>query len=185
MKHTGLLLFILLFTLSGCLQTRQNSAEQLAQQKAIQERQQQQQLAEYRQRIQMQIEDNDLRLAESQQEVQQLQAELARRPTNADIQNLEKRIGALEQMIQRMEIQREKDREEIVNTLSQRMANVLAQQQASQAVASGRTHEVARGETLSAIAAAYRVSSQRIIQVNNLSKPDNLRVGQKLIIPGN
>src|SRR5690606_20644798 len=120
-------------------------------QQAIQQRQQQQQLAEYRQRIQLQMEDTDTRLLESQQQVQQLRAELASRPTNADIQNRENRMAALEQMIQRMEVQRAKDREEMIETLSQRMAAVMSQQQATRAAASGRTHEVARGETLSAI----------------------------------
>ncbi len=170
--------------LCGC-QTRTNTSQQLAQQKAIQERQQQQQLAEQRQRIQMQLEDNDARLTESQQQVQQLRAELASRPTNADIQNLENRVAALEQMIQRMELQRAKDREEIVEILSQRMATVMSQQQASRAVSSGRTHVVASGDTLSAIAQAWKVSPQNIIQANNLRNPNDLRIGQKLIIPGN
>jgi len=170
--------------MTGCLQTRQSGVDQLAQQQALQERLQQQQQAEQRQRIQLQLEDNDVRLQESQQGVQQLRTELNNRPSNADIQNLENRIAALEQMIQRMEIQRAKDREELIEILSQRMAKVMSQQQATQAQASGRIHVVASGETLSAIAAAYRVKSQRIIQANNLQNPDNLRVGQKLTIPG-
>lgn len=175
----------MMLSLTGCIQTRQSSAEQLAQQRALQERLQQQQMAEYRQRIQMQLEDTDLRLAESQQQVQQLRAELSTRPGAAELERLENRIGALEQIIQRMEIQRAKDREEMIEILSQRIASVLSQQQSQRAAASGRTHEVARGETLSAIAAAYRVSSRAIIQANNLSNPDNLRVGQQLTIPGN
>lgn len=183
MKYFVLLFLFSLFGLTGCIQTRQTSAEQLAQQRAIQERQRQQQLAEQRQRIQMQLEDNDSRLLESQQEVQQLRAELGKRPTNDDLQNLENRISALEQMIQRMEMQRAKDREEIIEILSQRIATVLKQQQPPPAA--GRTHQVSSGETLSAIAAAYRVRSQSIINANNLQNPNNLRVGQKLIIPGN
>ena len=72
----------------------------------------------------------------------------------------------------------------MIEILSQRMATVMAQQQSARIQASGRSHEVARGETLSAIAAAYRVSSKSIIDANDLRNPDNLRVGQKLIIPG-
>ncbi|MDF3131182.1 LysM peptidoglycan-binding domain-containing protein [Kiritimatiellaeota bacterium B1221] len=183
MKVSTAVILVGLLGLSGC-QTRTNTSEQLAQQRAIQERQRQQQLAEQRQRVQMQLEDTDARLTESQQQVQQLRAELSSRPTHADIQTLENRIAALEQMIQRMEIQRAKDREEIVEILSQRMASVLSKQQATQAASSGRTHVVASGETLSAIAQAWRVSSQSIIQANNLRNPNNLRIGQKLIIPG-
>jgi LysM repeat protein len=44
---------------------------------------------------------------------------------------------------------------------------------------------VVAGETLSAIAAAYRVKSSDIIKLNNLSNPNALRVGQKLVIPAN
>jgi LysM repeat protein len=39
------------------------------------------------------------------------------------------------------------------------------------------------GETLSEIAKAYGVSVSVIIRENNLQKPDQLRVGQKLFIP--
>jgi nucleoid-associated protein YgaU len=184
-KNFTFLFFLCLFGLSGCLQTRQNTSEQLAQQKAMQERLQLQQEAEQRRIIQMQLEDNDARLQESQQGVQQLRTELNSRPTNADVRNLENRIAALEQMIQRMEIQRAKDREELIQILSQRMATVLAEQQRTRAVASGRTHVVASGETLSTIAAAYGLTSQRVIQANNLQNPDSLRIGQKLTIPGN
>lgn len=179
------LLLMSLFGSTACVQTRGPSAEQLAQQRAIQERQKQLQAEEVRQRMQLQLEDSDARLMESQQQIQQLRGELSKRPTDDELRILENRIAALEQMIQRMELQRAKDREEIVSILSKRMADLMAQQQSARVQASGRTHEVARGETLSAIAAAWQVSSQSIIRANSISDPNALRVGQKLIIPGN
>ncbi len=47
----------------------------------------------------------------------------------------------------------------------------------------GYEHIVQPGETLSAIAAAYKVSVKAIIEANNISKPESLRAGQKLFIP--
>jgi LysM repeat protein len=182
------IVFLVLFCLVsgiGCLQTRETEGDRIAQQRAIEQRQQQQQLSEQRQRVKMQFEDSEAQLNETRQELRQVKTELAARPSQEDIQRLENRISALEQLVQRMEAQRARDREEMIETLSQRMATVLSQQRARQAQSSGRTHEVARGETLSAIAAAYRVSSQAIIQANNLQNPNALRIGQKLTIPGN
>jgi LysM repeat protein len=42
---------------------------------------------------------------------------------------------------------------------------------------------VESGETLSAIAKAYGVKMKTISQANNLSNPNNLRLGQTLFIP--
>lgn len=185
MKFYVCVLILTVLGSSACVQTRGPSAEQLAQQRAAQERQRQLEIAEQRQRTQLLMEQSETRLSETQGQIQQLRMELADRPSDEEIRALENRIAALEQMMQRMELQRAKDREEIIEILSQRMASVMAQQQSARVQASGRSHEVARGETLSAIAAAYRVSSQSIIDANNLRDPNNLRVGQKLIIPGN
>ena len=184
MKFYFCVLLVSIFGTTACVQTRGPTAEQLAQQRAAQERQQQMQIAEHRQRMQMQLEDADTRLLDSQQQIKELRTELANRPSDEEFRALENRIAAMEQMMQRMELQRAKDREEVIEILSQRMATVMAQQQSARIQASGRSHEVARGETLSAIAAAYRVSSKSIIDANDIRNPDNLRVGQKLIIPG-
>lgn len=52
------------------------------------------------------------------------------------------------------------------------------------AAALGRIHVVQSGESLSAIAQLYGVSTQEIISFNNISNPDAIYVGQELIIPG-
>ncbi len=50
-------------------------------------------------------------------------------------------------------------------------------------VAEGYEHEVQRGETLATIAAQYGVSVQSIVQANNITDPNRIAVGQRLIIP--
>ncbi len=46
------------------------------------------------------------------------------------------------------------------------------------------THTIAGGESLYTIARRYEVTTQAIVQANNLSSPDKIVVGQKVIIPG-
>lgn len=176
-------LLLMLFT-SGCLQTRQTQADIEARQRAMEQQQRRMQMEEERRRVQMQFDDTETQLAEAQLEIRNLRAELNSRPQRADLESLQNRVAALEKLLQDLEVQRQKDREELLNTLSARMAQILNQQQAA-ARASARTHTVAAGETLSAIAAAYRVRSADIIRINNLSNPNALRVGQKLAIPTN
>jgi murein DD-endopeptidase MepM/ murein hydrolase activator NlpD len=49
---------------------------------------------------------------------------------------------------------------------------------------SGITYEVARGETMGAIANKYQVDEKEIIKTNKISDSGKLMAGQKLIIPG-
>lgn len=48
----------------------------------------------------------------------------------------------------------------------------------------GITHVVTSGDTLNRLAARYNASVSSIVSANNLSNPDLIRVGQKLVIPG-
>jgi murein DD-endopeptidase MepM/ murein hydrolase activator NlpD len=45
-------------------------------------------------------------------------------------------------------------------------------------------HVVKKGETVAMLARRYGVSPKAIVAVNHLKRPDQLRVGQKLVIPG-
>jgi LysM repeat protein len=87
-------------------------------------------------------------------------------------------------------------RQELTSELSTRMESILRAQQArstpTQPRAGGTSrptqqagyeHQVQAGETLSDIARAYGVSSQDIINANQMRDPNVLRVGQKLFIP--
>jgi len=44
------------------------------------------------------------------------------------------------------------------------------------------THKVARGETLSGIAARYGISLRQLMEWNGIEKPENLRAGQELLL---
>ena len=44
-------------------------------------------------------------------------------------------------------------------------------------------HVVAAGETLSAIAARYGVTTAALVEANKLDNPDRLAIGQRLVIP--
>ncbi|MCS6760928.1 MAG: peptidoglycan DD-metalloendopeptidase family protein [Candidatus Devosia symbiotica] len=46
------------------------------------------------------------------------------------------------------------------------------------------THTIASGESLYTIARLYEVTTQSLVQANNLASPDKIVVGQKVIIPG-
>lgn len=52
------------------------------------------------------------------------------------------------------------------------------------AVLAQTTHTVREGETLSEIAAKHKVQTSAILVANNLESPDNLRIGQKIRVPG-
>ena len=50
-------------------------------------------------------------------------------------------------------------------------------------VEEGQTYEVQSGDTLSSIGTDFGISWQKIAEVNNISPPYDLTVGQKLVIP--
>jgi LysM repeat protein len=54
---------------------------------------------------------------------------------------------------------------------------------AGQTSTGGRTHIVAQGETLGTIAKRYGVTIGQIQSANNVTNPDRIYVGQKLVIP--
>ncbi|MBC8098249.1 MAG: LysM peptidoglycan-binding domain-containing protein, partial [Armatimonadetes bacterium] len=49
--------------------------------------------------------------------------------------------------------------------------------------ASAQTHTVAAGESLYTISLLYEVTIQQIVDANTLENPDQLDIGQVLIIP--
>lgn len=64
-------------------------------------------------------------------------------------------------------------RDEIVEDLSARISAIAKRQEQARAA----------GQTLSAIALAYKESVKAIMQANNITDPTKLRVGQTLFIP--
>ncbi|WP_323015135.1 peptidoglycan DD-metalloendopeptidase family protein [Devosia sp.] len=55
---------------------------------------------------------------------------------------------------------------------------------AAAAGANAFTHTIASGESLYTIARRYEVTTQALVSANNLSSPDKIVVGQKIVIPG-
>lgn len=100
------------------------------------------------------------------------------------------RLDTMERQLVAMNAARESDRREIVTELSRKVATIVGGSSggsssgrgSSSSSETGYEHVVKSGETLSAIAAAYKVSSSSIKKANNL-KSDMVRVGQKLFIP--
>jgi LysM repeat protein len=112
--------------------------------------------------------------------------------TQARIDELEHRLSALESA-------RTKDRQAIVDQLSGKMADIMgsgttaksspksksatAKAGAGATSTTGYEHVVKEGDTLSAIATAYKVKTSAIVEANKLQSPYTLRTGQKLFIP--
>lgn len=116
--------------------------------------------------------------------------------TMSDVQTLQQRIASLESQLRALDAARERDRKEMIDTLTTRISQVVGASSKPRPAASASTsrprpsgpqegyeHVVEAGQTLSAIASAYNVSSKSIIDANNLANPNALRVGQKLFIP--
>jgi len=118
-------------------------------------------------------------------EIQQLRSKGQDENTKTRLDELDRRIAALDAA-------RAGDRQAIIDQLSGNVAKMMGTttvpkttKNASPSAASstGYEHIVKEGETLSAIATAYKVKPSAIIEANDLKKPDALRKGQKLFIP--
>lgn len=133
-----------------------------------------------------------------QMEVQRLQSQLdsirsgTTQSAQSQTQAMQAALDDFDRRIRLLESAREKDKQEIIDRISAKMADLIkssaptrSQKTASKRPISdtGYEHEVKAGETLSDIAAAYGVKVSVIIEANNLKNPDQLRVGQKLFIP--
>jgi LysM repeat protein len=94
------------------------------------------------------------------------------------------RLAKLEADLRRLETGLEPMRQDIVSSLSKRVADIMrGQGGGGGGTQTGREHVVKPGESLSRIAAAYGVKADAIVKANNLKSPGSLRVGQKLFIP--
>jgi len=116
-------------------------------------------------------------------EMQQLRSRGQDENTKARLDELDRRIAALDAA-------RAGDRQAIIDQLSGNVAKMMGGTAASKTSTktaptstTGYEHIVKEGETLSAIATAYKVKPSAIIDANDLKNPDALRKGQKLFIP--
>lgn len=115
-------------------------------------------------------------------EIQQLRSQGQDENTKARLDELERRIMA-------MDAARAGDRQAIVDQISANVARMMsasspkAAPKTAASSGAGYEHIVKEGETLSTIAAAYRIKPSAIIEANGLKNPDVLQKGQKLFIP--
>ena len=93
------------------------------------------------------------------------------------------RLDQLEQRVAAVDAARAKDRQAIVDELSREMAKLVNSRAPAPRTVSGVEHVVQPGQTLSEIAAVYGVRTRAIVEANNLTDPNNIRVGQTLFIP--
>jgi hypothetical protein len=142
-------------------------------------------------RLRGRIDALEMEIARMNQQVVGAGAEQTR-STQAQLSGLNATIDDLQRRIRAVDAAREADKKEIVDSLSKRMAGLMASAPRTggssggsrRAISNeGYEHTVAPGETLSAIAKAYNARTADIIQANNLQSADVLRVGQKLFIP--
>jgi len=112
--------------------------------------------------------------------------ERARSADAAEIRQLKDRLSELEKRLAALDAARASDREQIVTTLSGRISEAVKSQTGPSRgarVERGYEHVVQAGQSLSEIAAAYKVSVSAIVEANRLRNPNAIRVGQKLFIP--
>ncbi|HQQ05104.1 MAG TPA: LysM domain-containing protein [Kiritimatiellia bacterium] len=163
--------------------------ETIAQQRRRQEMYEQEDkrlVQESMRRIEGRVETLEFELERIQQELGRTQ-DAAAASARAATESLEPRMGRMESRMAALEKQREQDRQELVDSLSKKMADIMKTSSSAGRSAKrsgyGYEHTVEAGQTLSEIAAAYGVSVQRILEENNLKNANLLKVGQVLFIP--
>lgn len=100
-------------------------------------------------------------------------------------QDQDRRIDDVAREVKAAAAAREQLRREIVDALSVKIAEIVKPQQRPPPARTqrGYEHTVEPGQTLSAIAAAYKVSVQAIVDANGLKSADQVKAGQRLFIP--
>lgn len=110
----------------------------------------------------------------------------------AQLQAVQSQLDSLQQQIRTLDAARAQDKREIYDDIAKKVATLLktaptpsgpSRPAARTGSQTGYEHVVQPGETLSKIAAAYKVKMSVILEANNLTNPDSIRVGQKLFIP--
>ena len=115
----------------------------------------------------------------------------------ADAQSVRAALGNLEQRMHALEASREKDKQELVDALSKKISQIMGAPVSTgrpKASGGGKTSSgggstgggdylVKSGDTLSGIASTYGVTVSALREANGIKKDNQLRAGQKLVIP--
>lgn len=150
----------------------------------------QQWIEEQMQRLQGRLDNTEMQMEELHRQIDRLREDV-RRAGGLQESALTLKVNTIEARMAQLEAARDRDRQEIVDQISQRVSGMMATSTAAAPAArprrpistTGYEHVVETGQTLSHIAQAYGVSVKAIVDANDLKDPNNLRVGQKLFIP--
>ena len=141
----------------------------------------------------------NVRLETLQAEVDRLRADLDRRSAeqgragSAEMLAVRESVDDLNRRLAAEASARERDRKVILDSVATMLKSSGSGRSSTTSSGSstrrattarqGVLHKVESGETLSAIATAYKVSTTAILDANGLKNPNQLRVGQELVIP--
>jgi len=141
-------------------------------------------------RLRADVEDLQFKQQQMQKDIAKIQEDLQtlRRSSVAapagDLEALQARVDALDAA-------RQKDKQAIIDHLAKELAALNLPRASGKAAAAtegaatteGKEHVVTKGETLTTIAKAFGVSVEDLKKANNITNPNEIKVGQKLIIP--
>lgn len=181
MKHIATFFggVLLLTGLSGCVTFNDSSARTA-------ERENMNILREDLIRVQGCVETIELENRQIVNKIEKLRADSSE---TRNLAAMQKRLDILEQRVQALDAARAKDKQAIVDQLSAKIAEIMSSgsgrssRRSAVSVSGGNEHIVQEGETLSAIAAAYKIRPSALIKANGIQDPDSLRAGQRLVIP--
>ena len=130
------------------------------------------------------------RLETMEIELRQIRQDIANlRSYGAQDEATRARLNEIDSRLAALDAARAADKQAIVDQLSGNVAKLMAGSSSGQpkpagaAGGKGQEHIVRQGETLSSIAAAYRIKTSALAEANGITNPDSLRAGQKLAIP--
>ena len=118
----------------------------------------------------------------------------------ADAQSLRTGLVDLDQRLRALEAAREKDKRELVDSLSRKIEQIMGGGPSGGGsgrksggrksggsgeadAGAGGTYVVKSGDTLSSIAAKHGVKTRALLDANGLKDVNHVRIGQKLVIP--
>lgn len=130
------------------------------------------------------------RLETMEIELRQIRQDIANlRSAGAQDEATRARLNEIDSRLAALDAARAADKQAIVDQLSGNVAKLMAGASTGQpkpsgaAAGKGQEHVVRQGETLSSIAAAYKIKTSALAEANGITNPDSLRAGQKLAIP--
>ncbi len=180
MKYLTPLILIVPLLLAGCatLDDRRNQS--------VQTQVETQRIAEDNTKATLETLDERIKAIEVRQEYLEKEMSLLRVSVENENREAKETMAAAEQNLKANDASMVKFKQEIIDGVAKNVSEALRAGSPSQPKArsqTGREHVVQQGESLSAIATAYKVKPGVIIEANGLKNANSIKVGQKLFIP--